>query len=220
MTAPQISINLIRAFEGPRHKKLERVWQYAANFHFPDARLHILDNPGGRDSHAHCLNRIWDQERRRPERYAVLSEFDFLPDPDNFLDLDQVNEEYPVAAVEYVTRDPYTRKLLGHGFPGAWYILVDKQACPDLDFTAGGPFNDPANELAAFVRQKYNKAVRLLFGVDQYPRHYGVRYPQGTHLFFSRHYNDHPSTTVAGFCLWDILKKVDDEVDRFIRHEL
>lgn len=220
MAAPQVSVNLIRAFDGPRHKKLERAWTYFMEFLCPEATLHVYDNPGGRDSHAHCLNRIWEQEARRPTRYAILTEFDFLPSPLFFTDLDWVDELHPVAAAEYVTRDPYTRQLQHHGIPGAWYILVDKKRCPDLDFSPAGRFNDPANGLAEFISAKYSLGTKLLPTEDNDNGGYSIRIPQGEHLFFSRHYNDPPGNFVAGFCLWDIQKKTDAAIDRYIREDL
>lgn len=94
--------------------------------------------------------------------------------------------------------------------------MVDKDRVKgELDFTAGGPFNDAANDLKA----------DLLETTDCYPDHYGVLVRLGerlvgTHLFWSRHYNNAPFVEVAGFPLKPILDGVDRTICRYVQEDL
>jgi hypothetical protein len=187
----QVNVNLIRAFEGPRHTRLERLW-----LQFPIPRIYVHDNRTTGLSHGEALNAMWAEEKKRQARYAIFTEFDFLPGPE-FL---RTEMAAPLIAGEYCTRNPETLKEEWHGIPGAWFIMVDKKFVPrSLDFGPGGPFNDPGALLPAALIQSY----------DCMPEHYGVRVgTRGEHLFFSRHYNDEGGI-IAGLDLADILSKVD-----------
>lgn len=204
--SPPVNVNLIRAFEGPRHTKLEGLWDCVAEYLSRDVRLHVLSNLGARLCHADCLNEMWDAERARPERYAIFTEYDFLPNLRGWFT--PLGDATPLLGVEYATRSPLTKRLEHHGIPGAWYLLVDKERVKELDFTAGGPFNDPANQI---------QGVRLMPGTDCYPLHYGISYPTGTHLFWSRHLHDDPDGSAAGFKLGDIQRGHDAAVEAWVR---
>lgn len=217
MAADKVNVNLIRIFEGPRHQKLELLWKYYALTHADRMNLHVFDNTELRLPHDRAYARMWQLEARRPEKHTIFTEFDFLPGPDflRYLPTD-------MWAAQYVTRDPHTKALRKHPFPGAWYVAINKDAQEFApDFRSGGQFNDPANLLDC----------ETLDTEDCYPRHYGVkvfteaftredglvRFDFGEHLFWSRHYNDSPNSMPAGFHLRPILEGVDAAIDSWIK---
>jgi hypothetical protein len=198
------SVNIIKIFDGPRHRRLELIWK---NFHKQhEFDLHIFDNTKLRLPHDQALNRMWEQEQRRDSDVTIFTEFDFIPGI-AFLD-PTFYSEGAVHAAEYVVRDPESKNVLPQAIPGAWYIHIDREWTVPLDFSNFGTFNDPANGIPA----------SLLIGVDCYPEHYGMRYLDkygyriGEHLFWSRHYNDPPGQRPASFDLDDILRKVDKRI--------
>jgi hypothetical protein len=197
-----INVNIIRIFKGPRHDRLEFLWKKFAEKHADLMTLHVFDNRSLRMSHDWCMTRMWEKEQQRPEALAIFTEFDFLPGP-QFLNV----KPECVAAAEYCTRASESRRMQTHGMPGAWFVAVNKELCGHLNFFAGGPFNDPCNELKAY----------LYAAEDCYPRHYGCAVKNdhgliGEHLFWSRHYNDSPDLRPAGFDLGDIQAKVDSAI--------
>ena len=209
-----INVSIARGLglNGPRHLRLEAIWKRYAALHADKMQLHVYESPDG--VHASNFNAMWAREQARPERYAILTEFDFLPGA-GFL-------TPPLAAVEaanYVTRSPDTLQLTQWNKPGGWFIAVDKERINGrLDFTAGGQHNDAANQLADYVWQHYNLCVKLLPTRDCYPRHYGCEVgTRGEHLFWARHYNDEPFLKPAGFPLADILQKVDQATTAYER---
>lgn len=211
---PDTAVYMIRAFEGPRHERLESIWARIEQRDRAKVAFSVYENEDGR-CHADCLNEIWQTARKDAERYALFTEFDFLPYPTWLGAKQWLDAEHPVVTANYVTRNPVSKTIEVHGKPGAWYMLVDKENIGDLDFTAGGAHNDPANELSHFVRRQ-GKAVHLLGATDCYPRHWGCQVNgAGEHLFWSRHYNDDPALTVAGFPLRDILRGVDHALDDY-----
>ena len=218
MARPGINVNLIRAFSGPRHDRLERVWDVILEHQKHLVTGHIFANPGAHMSHAQCLNALWEEELKRPEPFALLTEYDFLPNLPLWLPTIHLAGNSPILAAEYITRDPKTRRLLHHDIPGAWYILIDKTRIGALDFSGAGDFNDPANGLVAYVTREYNSSILLLNHEDCYPRHYGARLMTGEHLFFSRHLHDDPHQSVAGLHLGDIQRKHDWAVEDWIRN--
>jgi hypothetical protein len=196
-----INVNIIRIFDGPVHQRLEQIWRHYKKHH--EFNLHVFDNTKLQLRHDVAYNEIWRKERNRGERFAIFTEFDFLPGP-GFLSTSIGDSA--VKAAEYCTRNSDTMELEWHGIPGAWFILIDKEWTPPLDFSSAGPFNDPANGLPA----------DLIHSEDCYPEHYGCRVGQkGEHLFFSRHYNDSPELKIAGLPLDDILKKIKIRLDNY-----
>jgi hypothetical protein len=126
---------------------------------------------------------IWARERQRKNGDVVIfTEYDFLPDYEQF----GVVPDEPIVCAEYVYgvggKDPKPQ-----GFPGAWYIQLDKRLVGDLDFSPGGPFHDPA----------YGLPATLLPGVGQYPEYPGAAYSVGEHLFWQRHLHDPPDMVVG-----------------------
>lgn len=196
------NVHIIKAFEGPRHDRLERIWQTLAALYSDQARVIVHENPGATRNHARMLAEMWEDEQRRPETQAIITEMDFLPAP-GWLNMDEPD---PILASEYCTRNSYTRELIRHGCPGAWFLLFKKENLDRLDFSAGGPGNDPAAKLPA----------RLLATKDCYPRHFGVEVVgRGEHLFFSRHYNDPPTMVVGGMILGAIQQRVDKTIEDY-----
>lgn len=201
-----VAVGIIKVFEGPLHDRLRKIWKKLETMPNPfEWKIHWFEN-FDMQCHGAMLQTMWETLRKLDSRYILLTEHDFLPGP-AFPGIGQF-ELYPpdtaVLAAEYCTRNAQTYKLEEHGIPGAWYILIDKERLGErkLDFTAGGPFNDPAAKLPPGT-------TAVIKSYDCMPHHYGVRVGQvGEHLFWSRHYNDIPWKDVAGFPLWDVLARV------------
>ena len=216
MPKPTVLVNTIRAFDDPRNRRLGLIWDALAEYHQDKFRLMVHSNLGCRLSHDKMLNRIWEFVMHRTERFVCITEQDFLPSLD-FLPITQLSKGYPIIAATYCTRDPDTKKLIEHkALVGAWYILVDREYVDLLDFTAGGPFNDPANNLLTYVHDNYGKGIKMLEARDCLPTHYGVEHMTGEHLFFSRHLADPPDMRVAGMPLGDIQRGHDRAVASWI----
>lgn len=226
---PQINVNLIRAFEGPIHSRLERIWERIADTYKDYFTLRVFDNLGAPLRHAQALQKIWEEEKDRPEKVAIFTEFDFLPTHGFEWVIDRTCH-YSGAVAEassYVVRDAKSlRHTVLPGTAGAWWILFVKpwllehgsdavRAVGD-GLSDGGPFNDPAGNLVRTLQERASISVRLLEAEDCYPDHFGsyVR-DRGVHLFWSRHYNDQPYTNVAGFGLAPILRGVKSFVKRY-----
>lgn len=218
---PHVGVHIISAFSGPRHSTLEFLWDVTAEFHKEDMRLNVFRNPGAKLSHADCYREMWKQALAAPERFALFTEFDLLPKICGFLPTGLLTADKPIAVAEYVTRNPSTGRLIHHGIPGGWYVLIDKThvrdpARPPI-FAPGGAFNDPCNILESCLQRDYQKSVTYLNQADAMPRHYGTLMHTGEHLFWSRHYNDPPTGIVAGFPLSDILPKVDKAIVDWVK---
>lgn len=212
-----VNVNLIRVFEGRRHERLRFLWDTIAEYASTKARIHWFANTTGM-SHASCLAKMWEAELKRPERYALITEHDFLPDLRSWLPIGMLSADRPVLVARYVTRNPDTRKLRGHSVPGAWYILVDKQYVRKLHLEAWGECNDPANGLEHFLPEDHpGRGVRYLDYQDGLPDHYGVHMTVGDHLFWSRHLHDHENTRIAGVCMGDMQRKHDSFIMTWVR---
>lgn len=214
------TIRLIRAFEGPRHDRLEKIWDAVAEYLPKSINVRVFSNVNGKLSHAECLQRMWREEEEFDNRYVVFTEFDFLPrlhDRD-FLGLQHFGRKSKVAGwgAHYATRDHRTRRIREvDNMLGGWFFVLDKSRCPkDLCFY-GKP--DPANQLPEQISRHRDNEFYLVSGEDAYPRMYGLDYHFGSHLFWSRHYNDDPRMRISGFPLGDILQSVDQEIDRWLK---
>jgi hypothetical protein len=248
--ASQTNLHLIRAFEGPRHTRLERIWERVGAL-CPGVSIHVHDNlsKGGGPpplQHGQKLQEIWEGEKADPSApVCIFTEFDLLPDlpgilgaheeglfagpcaggdgvrqggdglhrPAAPLDIRGGLSDRPIWAAEYATRDPYTRRIRRWGLPGAWFVRIDNLSPllvgVRLDFTAGGPANDPAAKLPPSL-------THLLGAEEGTFSRFGVRVPGvGEHLFFSRHYNDPPTRIVAGFVIGEIQRAVDRACDLY-----
>jgi hypothetical protein len=216
-----IFINLIRAFDGPRHSRLEAIWDTIAEYHQAVVKLRVFNNPQYRLSHAECFQKIWDeQEVRRPNRFCIFTEYDFLPNlrAPNWVGVSTLlNEDAVMLGCRYATRHPLTKKLVRPGRrAGGWFLALDKEHVPlDLEFD-GDP--DPCNQLPDQITAT-GKKVLLFPGTDAYPRHYGIIYPHGTHLFWSRHYHDDPDRIISGVRMGTVQQKIDRAVTEWIRRQ-
>lgn len=206
-----INVHLIRAFEGPRHDRLERIWKILAEIYADRATVWVHDNLKEQQPHATMLEAIWQDVIRQEQEDVLITEFDFLPEPGW---LDPIGES---EVAEYCTRDPYSRTLQQHGLAGPWWmhfvhLLPSSRSGLAEGFRACGRFADPCGDLLPCARRA-GCPVRLVPGVDAYPSSYGVRYPgRGTHLFWSRHYNNPPSDVIAGVLIGEMQRKVDKVV--------
>lgn len=209
-----IDVHLIRCFEGPRHTRLERIWGILGEVYKDRATVWIHDNLE-LAPHAEMLKKIWTFACEKDQDQVLVTEFDFLPDP-AWLD----SWAPGIEAAEYCTRNEYTRRIVQHGRAGPWWLRLHVQRGVDRaklenSFRASGPFTDPCGELVQEARRN-GIGVRLLAGVDDYPRSYGVNYPgRGLHLFWSRHYHDDPYMVVGGVLLGEMQRKVDKVVAEY-----
>jgi len=204
MAEGKINVNLIKVFQGVRHDRLRGLWNGWAYRHRDEFTLHWWSNPGW-FGHAEALQSIWEEELRRPERFTIITEADFLPG--RAFNLSHLcTPERPIVAAEYCTRDPETLDLTHHDCPGAWYLLIDKDHAPKLNFRPAGKHNDPCNDLC----DKHK--IWFLPQKDCLPRHYGTSMASGEHLFWSRHLHDDPELVVAGVKLGDMQHAHDNAV--------
>ncbi len=213
----KVSVNIIRCFEGKRQERLRFLWDVTAEYAKTRMVLHWHANPA-LANHATCLAAMWEAECARPNRYALITEHDFLPDLKNFLPTALLSEDEPILAARYVTRNAQTRKLEGHNAVGPWFMLIDKEHAPrDLHFEPWGIFNDPANGLNHFLQADHKKQVRFLSFKDSMPLHYGCSMPTGEHLFWARHLHDHENIRISGVCMGDMQRNHDAAVMRWVR---
>lgn len=181
----KITVSLIRCFEGERHERLHRIWAAFEEYNRGYYRFVHLHNPRCVWSHEQALGMIWARERKASGRYLVITEYDFLPDFENFVPVHRLGKK-AVLCAEYV--DGVGRKKPDpQWLPGAWYILIDKERAGHLDFSSGGPFHDPAFGLDA----------ALLPATPMYPAYPGASYESGEHLFWQRHLHDDPEICVG-----------------------
>lgn len=215
-----MTIRIAKPFQGPRHDRLYAIWEAIAEYWQDFLRVGFSLNPDARWSHAQMYNKMWAEEIQQPEEYVILTEHDFLPNlrspewyefpEDVFEQLDDCHDQlFAALACEYATRNPATARLKFRDMAAGWWILLCKERFNDLiDFT-GCP--DPANQLEESVGGVYTCQ-----GEDAYPEHYGIEYPYGEHLFWSRHLHDDPRRVVSGFSLGDIQLKHDAAVRRYV----
>lgn len=212
---PEVDVVITRCFEGPRHERLYNIWEAIAEYCTPHIRYRTFKH-SGRLSHAQSFAHIYDTERLVSDcDYLLLTEADFLPDL-NLRPLDWTNRvhigDHQALATFYATRDPGSKALkFQRDKCGGWFVLLHKPACPPrIDFNG---FPDPCNQLHQAL------TVRIREGKDGYPEHYGIDYDFGTHLFWSRHYNDHPLLTIGGFKLKEIHASVDKFTTMWIQRQ-
>lgn len=212
-TAHKVTVRIARAFDGPRHRRLEAIWDTIAEYARDRIVLRWEPNTRDRVSHADIFNRMWRKDRRGPNRYVLLTESDFLPDLNgHWLPLTELTYfDADALGVPYLTRNPSTLTLRVYETRvGGWWVLIDKSRAPaSLDFD-GDP--DPCNQLGEQMKVRFARPT-----CDARPRHYGVRYPDlGDHLFWSRHYHDNPERTIAGVNLGDMQHRVDQAITAWI----
>ena len=211
----KLDIRMISAFRGPRHRRLRRIWEAVALYWGDFVRVSIHPNIHGQRSHAEMFNEMWEVQ---DSRHLLLTELDFLPNlhapewynPGAAADhLARGATPPAVIACNYATRCEGLGRLAVRPYPGGWWVMLDCDACPaELDFT-GRP--DPCNQLLDHIAP-----AALFEGTDCFPRHYGIDYPFGTHLFWSRHLSDDPRTYVGKVCIGDVQDKHDAAVDAWV----
>jgi hypothetical protein len=108
-----------------------------------------------------------------------------------------------------------TRRLVEYtDMSGAWFMFFDKEKVPEqLQFDTQP---DPGCLIANQLLDRGILAT-LMHGDDCMPRHFGIDYPMGVHLFWTRHLHDDPKIRISGFPLGDIQKKHDKAVDTWVR---
>jgi len=219
-----INVNIIRAFEGPRHDIAEAIWHGLAAC-TNKWRLIVHDNLGAPRLPEQMLEHMWEDEQTRPERFAVFSEFDFLPGPEfpgTHL-IDKPNG--PVfAAAEFVYRLQESKQLENRGCSAMWWWAADKFQLRGIPFSKWGErdnepsWGDPLNVAFRDI-ERAGLPVCLIRHRDHYPKHYGASIGDiGTHMFWSRHWNQDPRTplTFDKIVLGDVLDKLDGELERYI----
>ena len=212
---PEVDIVITKCFEGPRHTRLYNIWEAVAEFCSPHVRFRWFKH-NGHLSHAQSFAHTYDTERLVEDcDYLLLTEADFLPNL-NLNTLDWTNRshigDHQAVATFYATRDPVTRRGKFHRDKiGGWFVLLHKPTCPPRVNFQGYP--DACNQLNKELK------VRVREGSDGFPAHYGLNYDFGTHLFWSRHYNDNPLISLGGFKLHDILDRHDLYVTAWIHKQ-
>jgi hypothetical protein len=218
-----LTIRLIRAFDGPRHKRLRQIWQAIAEFVAPEVNVRWYHNEKGL-RHAQCFDAMWREEQEFDNKTVLFTEEDFLPDLDlgfwNWSGLSTFQQDNQAAVgTMYCTRSPKSRDLFQQGErPGGWFICINKELFPGPGHISFEGDPDPGNDLRSHLKH-FDRTISLVPGCDGYPHHYGVEYPYGTHLFWSRHYHDDPKTRVSGFKLGDIQRKVDWRISQWIAEQ-
>lgn len=216
-------IRLIRIFNGPRHIRLRNIWEAIAEYIAPEISVRWYCNDKGL-SHGQAFDAIWREEQEFDNKVVLFTEEDFLPDlavgPANWLGLTSFKGENQAAVgTMYCTRSPKSRDVFQQGdVCGGWFICIDKELFPGPGHISflGNP--DPANQLRPHLKH-FGYTISLVPGDDGYPHHYGIEYPYGTHLMWSRHYHDDPNMRVSGFKLGAIQKKVDWRISAWIAEQ-
>lgn len=200
-----INVNLIRVWSGGLHDILEAIW--AAKFESCSGLIQpqIFENICPPDAkvptkvHYECQNEMWAAELMRPERYALFTEFDFLPvDPTWGLDL--MNQTgAAVVASEHIKPNFHYSRWKRTPITGPWWMLFDKQAIVEaglqlsfkpFDNGALTTLEDPAARVRAAV-----EAAGLKVHLERCEPHPLSACSAwigrlGIHLFNSRHFLD------------------------------
>lgn len=218
---PILTIRLIRAFEGPIHDELYRIWDAVAEYMAPDINVRVFANPGGKLSHAEAFQAIWAEEREFDNDFLCLTEFDFLPNlarrDGDWLGVRLANK-YPAWGCQYASRGADARNGMRfhRKLAGGWFLVLNKARVPPFLYFDGNP--DPCNELP-FQLDNHDCLMYLERGKDAWPRHPGISYSYGDHLFWSRHYNDDPETVVSGMKMGTVQMLVREEIARWLKKQ-
>lgn len=206
----KIEVHMIDVFQGPRHTRLRQLWEAIFEHEQEWVVPRIFHNTEGL-SHAACYERMWRVPITSDLR--LFTEFDFLPDlrrrQGGWTGVEYI-KHHQALALPYQTRHPQTKHLVRHrGKAAAWFVLL-RPARIDCDLRFEGT-PDPCNQLGDFID------VRVMPpGNDCWPIHFGIQYPFGVHLFWSRHLHDPPNRIVSGCNLGEIQRKHDYAVTRWI----
>ena len=210
-----VDVRIIRSFEGPRNRRLLRIWEAIAEFSAPKVRVQFYNNRHARLHHGPAFNLLYDRARRDNVETLLLTESDFLPDlsmgPAAWTGATRLRRHRDAVAIApvYATRDPQTRKLTEYpDLAAGWFVCLDLRVAPaSLNFI-GDP--DPANQLPL------QASVHLMGIVDAWPHHYGVACACGEHLYGSRYIDDPPDRVFAGFPVGDLQAAHDRAVEAWL----
>jgi hypothetical protein len=215
-----LTIRLIRCFDGWRNERLHALWDGIAEYERA-VRVKWFPNPDARLRHAQCFNEMWAAEQSCANRYVVFTEADWLPKlilpVDGWTAKTFLGPSDCMVGCNYVTRDAGTKRLRHYqASAGGWFFCIDKRrAAPILDFE-GDP--DPGNEIPDQL-EEYGCEGLFVDGEDCYPNHYGVEWPWGTHLFWTRHLHDDPARRISGFSMREVQVGHDRAVDEWLERQ-
>ncbi len=212
-----IAVRITKLFDGPRHERLYNIWEAIAEYCQEYMVLRWYNNLKGLN-HASALNAIWQEEREFDQTRLILTEHDFLPDLtyNDWLLQKDFDDTPNIGAIgpSYAKRKSGSHILKNfENVMGAWFLSLDKERCPETINFHGRV--DPCTDLIKYL-SAYGVQCVTYFGEDPHPLHFGVEYPFGTHLFWSRHYNDDPNIRLSGISLRESLTKHDRTVTSWI----
>lgn len=235
MTEPHTTVKMVEYGHGPRHLRLRAIWD-AIDRCTPEIELDTDGRKYG--SHQEAFETFWAEGCST--RYMLLTEEDFLPD----LETDWLNQQLlqkyvHLVACQYRMRDSLRSLAHPDGTVGGWYLSFDMAqferpvmrgesalvTCGSRPLDFGG--RDCGNRL-----QEQVEKVQLFDGSDgrfnhktsgvgtnpvvEVPNHFGIEYPFGVHLFWSRHLHDDPRRRISGIELGDIQAAHDKRVDYWL----
>ena len=177
-----------RAYEGPIHQLCYNAWRKVSQHPPTAARARVVEvpNKAGLD-HYQMLASMWEAARASGERYVILTEADFLPD----LTMDWIQAAIHEMG-ECVALTPRHCEWMGTSWEpiqtgtgcGASFILFDTSQLP-VDFTP--EWRHENHDPGVMLNRQIH--VARVTGQDV---HFSMRYAFGTHLFWSRVYNEEP----------------------------
>ena len=219
---PLVNLWLIRAFTGPLHTTLEHIWDAIAEYEAPHGvRLNVYDNAGAPQRHGEALNSIWAAECGRPEVFFAFTEYDFLPELRNrdWLGIEQHGDDYGLWGAMYATRGEGRSLIQDPDACAGWFFIINKLYCPRRLAFDHQP--DPANDLPRLF-DRAGLPWRLYAGTDTTldGHGHGIAYKNfGTHLFWSRHYNDPPETQLGPWTAGEIQAGVRAEIKAWFQRQ-
>jgi len=182
------TINFTRIFEGPLHDRCYAIWEDFSEHTGLEVIQH--DNYDGLE-HWEMLALMWERMRARQDvDRVIITEHDFLPTPDLAERAQEARGGAAALGVEYAPQQWKTLGRRWQGIPGGWFLEIDRtRFSGPLDFRGEGLWNDPGNKL--------HHQLNLMLAPGQIDE-YGLKYPWGTHLFWSRHIEE-KGRNVQGF---------------------
>jgi hypothetical protein len=213
MPSPNVVIRYTRAFEGPIHERLYACWDAAAEFLAPWVGVRVFHNAGARLSHAQSFQAMWQEEAEFDNAIVVFTEADFLP---NLEDEDWYRASMAKKAtawgVQYASRGVIGQLFRYPNLAGGWFVGINKEKAPKRLSFAGDP--DPCCQLPLQIRHHGGR----FFYFAGSERAIFLDYAYGTHLFWSRHYNDPPQTPLncGKLTAGDVQNMVNKEISRWI----
>jgi hypothetical protein len=182
-----VAVFYARAYEGVLHSRCYAAWDRVAA-ETPRATIIPVRNPDER-SHYDMLELMWEMGVRRPERYLLLTEADFLPDLtvdwlQTAIDLMGPDALLGPRHVEW-TGDSWEPRQEDPSI-GASFMLFDTHRLRE-GYTP--EFRNEKEDPGTTLHEQFT-TTRVLGTPD----HFSMKYPFGCHLFWSRIYNDEAYT--------------------------